>query len=379
MNECENTIMKHHKLSISYTAVLIGLALAGCANAPKGTQALTIKPAYTIGHGGAVDVSYGYIVRAREAEAESQLEQAAIWWARAVGAAPGRADAHHGLGLCLARLGRLQEGVGALREAASLAPHDARILNNLGHALKLQGEREEAVAMFKAALQADPAHAQARYNLAMLEQPAMSMTVAQVEPGETGSAAAASTVTASSGAPQMALTLTTVLGVQQTPNTPPLTQISTTASIEPLQLKGADNIKVVPLTSVALNDQAVPASTMSITLTGLTVEVFNGNGVAGAAKGLSQTLAKHGVQASRIANMTRYDTVNTRVLYRPGKATEARQLARLLPSHSELVEATPAQVQAMRADVRVVLGHNVNRVATDGTAIEVAMMDTHRM
>ncbi len=368
--------MSQPKFSPSCGTILIGLALSGCAHNPMGPQALQVKPNYQVKQGGQVDLSYGYIVRAREAEAESQLEQAAIWWARAVGAAPGRADAHHGLGLCLARLGRLPEGVSSLREASSLAPRDARILNNLGNALKLQGERDEAVAMFKAALQADPTHAQARYNLAMLTQPAMSMAVAQAEPHE-----AVNTVTAAAepAAPQMALRLTTVLGVQQTPNVAPLPQVTTTASVEPLQLKGADNIKVVPLTSVALNDQAVPASSMSITLTGLTVEVFNGNGVAGAAKGLSQTLAKHGVQASRIANMTRYDTVNTRVLYRPGKATEARQLARLLPSHSELVEATPAQVQAMRADVRVVLGHNVNRVAADGAAVEVAMVDVPRM
>lgn len=369
MNEYEDTVMNHHKLSVSYTAVLIGLALTGCANAPKGQQALTIKPAYTIEHGGAVDVSYGYIVRAREAETDGQLEQASIWWARAVGAAPGRADTHHGLGLCLARMGRLKEGVASLREATKLAPQDARILNNLGHALKLQGDRDEAIALFREALQADPEHAQARFNLAVLEHPDLSMAVANLPSPAPAPAPAPSH--------KAAPAYTVALGVQQQPNTPAMAQISTGG--DGTQVTQTDNIKTVPLSSVALNDRAAPVSGMSITLTGLTVEVFNGNGVAGAAKGLSQTLAKHGVQASRIANMTRYDTVNTRVLYRPGKATEARQLARLLPSHSELVEATPAQVQAMRADVRVVLGHNVNRVATDGPAIEVAMMDTHRM
>lgn len=360
--------MNHHKLSVSYTAVLIGLALAGCANAPKGQQALTIKPAYTIEHGGAVDVSYGYIVRAREAETDGQLEQASIWWARAVGAAPGRADAHHGLGLCLARMGRLKEGVASLREASKLAPQDARILNNLGHALKLQGDRNEAIALFREALQADPEHAQARFNLALLEHPDLSMAVAKLP---------SQALPAPTPAPNAAPAYAVALGVQQQPNMPAMAQISTGG--DGTQVTQTDNIKAVPLSSVALNDRAAPISGMSITLTGLTVEVFNGNGVAGAAKGLSQTLAKHGVQANRIANMTRYDTVNTRVLYRPGKATEARQLARLLPSHSELVEATPAQVQAMRADVRVVLGHNLNRVAADDTAIEVAMMDAPRM
>lgn len=376
--------MSQPKFALSCGTILIGLALSGCAHNPMGPQALQVKPNYQVKQGGQVDLSYGYIVRAREAEAENQLEHAAIWWARAVGAAPGRADAHHGLGLCLARMGRLPEGIGSLREAASLAPHDARILNNLGNALKLQGERDEAVAMFKAALQADPTHAQARYNLAMLAESAMSMTMAQAEPREATSQAAPVAEPTLSGVTQMALRLTTVLGVQQAPNVAPLPQITTTASAEPLPLKGADNIKVVPLTSVALNDQAVPASTMSVTLTGLTVEVFNGNGIAGAAKGLSHALARQGLKPNRIANMAKFDVSNTRIVYRPGKAAEARALARLLPTSSELEEASASQQDGMRADVRVVLGRNLSQVAAaclsrgecvGSPAIQVASLD----
>ena len=102
---------------------------------------------------------------------------------------------------------------------------------------------------------------------------------------------------------------------------------------------------------------------MSVTLTGLTVEVFNGNGVAGAARGLRVALAKQGLKADRVANMVKYDVANTRIVYRPGKAAEARALAKLMPTHSELQEASPSQLQDMRADVRVVLGHNLSRVA----------------
>lgn len=61
----------------------------------------------------------------------------------------------------------------------------------------------------------------------------------------------------------------------------------------------------------------------------------------------------------------RYDVAHTRIVYRPGKAAEARALAKLLPTSSELQEAAPNQLQAMRADVRVVLGHNLSPVAAN--------------
>lgn len=325
--------------------LLIGLlTLAGCSTsppAPPTSHALAVKPQLHIDHGGAVDLASGYMVQARQLESQGLLEDATRWWAQAAERAPRQAEIQHGLGLCLARQGRLPESVEALRAAATLAPDDARILNNLGQALKLLGQQTEALALFRAALQADPQHAQARYNLVMLERPDLSMALS-----------ATSTASAATATP-----LTTLLTVQQAPNRPPLPLLTaspnTTSPVD-----GTSKLAVIPLNSLAAHDAGVVASKMSVTLTGLTVEVFNGNGITGAAKGLSRTLAQHGVQANRIANMARYDIATTRIIYRPGKIDQAQQLARLLPTHVELSEASPQQQPDMRADVRVVLGHD---------------------
>lgn len=371
-------MMKHPRLNLSYASVVIGLALAGCASSPTAPrQALQVVPTYQLHQGGHVDLSYGYIARAREMEADQRLDQAAIWWARAVGAAPQRADAQHGLGLCLARMGRLSEGIISLREAAALAPHDARILNNLGQALKLHGDTQEAAAMFEAALRTDPQYALARYNLAML-QPAtpLSMSVAQAPAERPATAPAAPSnsvahVASNDAPPRLTMSLTPTLSIQRSPNVAAIAQISTDQA--PANLKASTTLKVVPMSTVALNDPAPPVSKMSVTLTGLTVEVFNGNGVAGAARGVSATLAQHGLKTGRIANMAKYDVDTTRIIYRPGKAAEARALARLLHRSAEIAQASAEQAGGMRADVRVVLGRDTHGDKADSLALADAL------
>lgn len=320
--------------------VLTGLVTAGCVQAPPKPLALQVRPAYQVGHGGQVDLSYGYIVRAREMEADQRLEEAVIWWARAVGSAPTRADAHHGLGICLTRLGRRQEGLTALRQAVALAPGNARFLNNLGHALKLAGSPDEAAALFRAALQADPEHAQARINLALLQHPGLSLAVTPRVGTSPGARFPAATVK---------------LIVQQSPNVPAL-QHARPGAIPALTTPDP----VVHLAGPTVTPgQPGVASTLSITLSGVTVEVFNGNGVPGAARGLRQALIKQGVQAHRVANMGHYTTHTTRIVYKPGQAQVARALARLLPASSELVEADARLQPTMRAELRIVMGRNI--------------------
>lgn len=349
----------------SLVAASLAVSLTGCANAPGSVGKLAVKPAYNIAHGGQVDLSYGYIARAREMEMDDQLAQAALWWSRAISVSPQRADAHQGLGLCLARQGRLQEGIASLRTAASLAPQNARILNNLGHALKLNGQREEAQAMFEAALKADPNHAQARYNLAMLQQPGWSMALA---PTDNTAPSRPPVVVALAATP--APTSGPAIRVQQQPNVAALTQVAATSSVESVPLRTDMNLRVAVLQPVVTVPVAVAATVAPptdtppvVTLSSVTVEVFNGNGVSGAAKGLRSALLKQGVQAKRVANMSKYDTHTTRLVYKPGQSLAARQLAKLLPVSSELVEANAEQQKGMRADVRVVLGQNLSTLA----------------
>jgi alpha-galactosidase len=74
--------------------------------------------------------------------------------------------AHLGLGTLL--LGRKDTGsaISELRVACRLLPGDALALNNLGAALKLEGQASEAVDRFQQALEIQPGYSNARFNLA---------------------------------------------------------------------------------------------------------------------------------------------------------------------------------------------------------------------
>lgn len=354
------------------------LLMAGCSHAPTQNAQLRIKPVYGVTDGGQVDRSYGHIARARELEQDNQLAAALAWWRKAVEAAPQRADAHQGLGLCLARMGQLDEGVAALRTAQQLRPHDPVILNNLGFALKLVGQSQEAEArqLFERALSLDPAYDRARYNLAQLTAPGMSLRLTPAEPGTALAVAvpAAAAETALQTAPPVLAQDTArsrgLVVVQSTPNVPRLALQTAPQALPSMPVEVALAGKPVPDKLVppiqppglqAAGSQVADAPlslTPAVTLSGVAVEVFNGNGVAGAARHLKRTLAQQGVTAQRVANLPGFNTPVTRVVYAPGHAAEARKLARLLKVSSELAQATPEEARGMRAELRVVLGRN---------------------
>jgi len=337
------------------------LLTSGCSHAPTRSAKLRVQPAYAVQDGGRVDRSYGYIARARELERENAHAEALVWWRKAIEVAPERADAHQGLGLCLARQGQLEDGVAALRTARKLRPNDPVILNNLGFALKLVGQSQSAEAreLFERAIAVDPGYDRARYNLAQLGAPGMSMRLSPAPQAAGPTAPTAPTAPATTAlaaatpnpAPAASLTGGPLLAVQLTPNAPELPMLS--APSQPVAVQLVPSKPAVPQVADA------PLSlTPSVTLAGVAVEVFNGNGIAGAARKVRQNLAMQGVVAQRVANMRGFGASMTRVVYAPGRAAEARQLATMLAVSAELAEASPQEVRSMRADLRVVLGHN---------------------
>ncbi len=315
------------------------LLMTGCSHAPTQSARLGVKPAYQVTDGGRVDRSYGYIARAREFEQDQLWADALIWWRKAVEVAPTRADAHQGLGLCLARQDRLEDAVSELRTAQNLKPNDPVILNNLGYALKLMGQAKEAEArqLFERALEVNPGYDRARYNLAQLSGADMSL---RVSPAQSVKAETA-----------MPATQPRMMVVQSTPNVPSLSVLSSPS--RPVDVAGVER--------KPSDEQVADAHlslTPSVTLSGVAVEVFNGNGLAGAARKVRDTLVTQGVTAHRLANIRGFNVEMTRVVYAPGHAAEARKLATMLTVSAELVQATPQDVRSMRADLRVVLGQN---------------------
>ncbi|MFN9090997.1 MAG: tetratricopeptide repeat protein, partial [Alphaproteobacteria bacterium] len=79
---------------------------------------------------------------------------------------PNHAEANRLLGLALFARGQLAPAREALERAATLAPSNAALLNDLGNARRAMGDKAAAIDAFKAAITAEPAFAFAHFNLA---------------------------------------------------------------------------------------------------------------------------------------------------------------------------------------------------------------------
>jgi adenylate cyclase len=82
---------------------------------------------------------------------KGQYDEAVVHARRAVRLAPGSADAAHFASFVLASAGYAKEAVGESKRAIALNPnYPPYYLGNLGYALRLAGQIEEAIAAFKA-------------------------------------------------------------------------------------------------------------------------------------------------------------------------------------------------------------------------------------
>ncbi|MGA3066578.1 MAG: tetratricopeptide repeat protein [Tepidisphaeraceae bacterium] len=84
---------------------------------------------------------------------------------RAVAADPGDAEAHNNLGSALTIQGQLDDAIAAFRRAIALKPNFPQAFNNLGSALTLHGKLEEAIAAYRQAIALKPDLAEAHCNL----------------------------------------------------------------------------------------------------------------------------------------------------------------------------------------------------------------------
>ncbi len=140
----------------------IGLLLQGDI---KGAEAAFLHvtrmdPAYADGW---VNVARARIQEGDMAGAETMLR-------KALEIDPHLAKTHFFLGTVLKNVGRYDEALSSLREAAARYPRDRVVLNQLGRVLFLQRAFAPAVATFKQVLAIDPEDLQAHYNLMLCYQ-----------------------------------------------------------------------------------------------------------------------------------------------------------------------------------------------------------------
>lgn len=326
----------------------VSAALLGCASvAPTGWR---VEPAYRLDHGGAANASAAYLAMARQYEGESRDAQALLAYRRAALAAPDDADVQQALGLALARHGQLEQAVAALRRAVVLSPASAPMLNNLGYALLLSGRAAEATPMFRLALAVDPAHQQAARNLAEVtrqlakeDAPAAAVQAATV-PADIAPVAPVSAVPAGEAAAAVSI-----------PSAPmPASDAPAVGAAPP----APEHEVAGPALGAARVGAKVSSMPRALPMEGVRIELVNGNGANGLASRVRRWLNERGVHGGRLANLPPYKIERTVVIYKAGQAEAARELARRMPVAVELV---PARSDGMRADLKVVLGHDARR------------------
>jgi tetratricopeptide (TPR) repeat protein len=97
--------------------------------------------------------------------AKGRLDEAMGAYREAIHLKMDYADAHCGLGNVLQAKGQLDEAVAAYREAIALQPDVATYHYNLGNALRGKGRLDEAIGAFRAAIRLKKDYAQAHNNL----------------------------------------------------------------------------------------------------------------------------------------------------------------------------------------------------------------------
>lgn len=331
-----------HAPRLSALSVVACAALWGCSSLPT----WRVEPAFRIESGGA-NPGPGLLALAQQYEGEGRVEQALQAYAKAAQAAPTDAELHNTVGLALARHGRFGAAVAALRRAVALAPERAPLLNNLAYALLLDGRSEDARAMLRLTLAVDPSHPMASRNLAYVDQQLASAVAAAAVP----------IVTADKVPAAEPVSVATVVA-QVAP-------AAAAAEPAPAQLRwahsGGNVMELKGLAPaprpIAILPAALPTlPSMSSVEKPVNIEVSNGAGRTGLAKGTAQALRASGHQAAQVTNHTHFKVQQTEIQFRlSDDAFAARKLAR---SFALPVALAPNPALRQGIDLRVLLGQD---------------------
>lgn len=320
--------MARHPRSASFMLVATSV-FAGCSTAPPlAGPAWRVEPVLQVSHGD----GQAALALARAYDGEGRAVQALRAYRRAAADAPHDADAQTALGIALATQGFHAEAEAVLRRAVALAPQRAGPLNNLGYALLLANRPEAAQEALQAALALEPGNARAKANLAWAA----------------GDRALASTPPAESAAPRVA-----------PPVEPPAAQLASPFVTFPTSAALVVQAPVVAAEAPAAPAPAVPTDEPRAERVSpaFRLQIVNGNGMTGVAARVRDWLGARGIAPASLANLAPYRSTSTRIEYRPSFASAANEVARRMPTPTQLV-ALPANGRP-GADVRVVLGRDL--------------------
>lgn len=339
------------------TAACAGALLLACG----GQQTLAtrhIAPVPAVG-------ADGYYAIGRAEHAARRFDAARRAWDAALRLDPRHADTRNGLAVLLAERGNYGEAITLWRtlaaEAAALPPAEqAFLLGNLGYALYLHGDRDEAVTLLEKACLLDPRQPRTWEHLAsvleaqghteralqmMKQARALRMHDIGHDYALTGRASDAVVPGAAASAPA---------DPSPWPEGLARTELRQAGAVVEVHRVAAKVLPAPPQLAKGKREDDLDGQG---DYAGVRLEISNGNGTRGMAAAWKRRLAGLEWQSVRLTNEKPYAVAVTRIEYR-GDATAgavARALAdRLgLPSPQKLAEGAAV---AARADVRIVLG-----------------------
>lgn len=371
-------------------------ALMGCAAVPtpQPVQALNFAPVLRMD--GGTWTADGAYAAAKEALKQGRTHEALALFERAAIMRPRWDDAVNGQVVALARLDRTAEAIQIASLAVAAGASASELQGNLGLLLLRSGRADEAWASLERAARLDPANG--TWAAALARRPTTDTVVAaQAEPVAAVAAAPAATAPPVVAPAATALEPQVQTAVAVVPVNAPVTALvpapvpgavivaapprpspareplrAATVAVASPQLRwDLSQPQVMALTTEPRAPVAVAAQTpadapkplqladasLSTPKLKFTIEVSNGAGQAGLAKGTAQALRGKGVQPWRITNHQNFNLAQTEVQYRQADdAPAARQLARKLGVTVALVQNANLHASI---NLRVVLGKDL--------------------
>lgn len=345
------------------------LAVMGCAS-PKQEQLAGpyLRPMQAVRHGADPQALYQ---TGRYFQGQGRYEQAIDAYRQVIAANPNHVDAHNALGVIHSLQNRSELAEQAFRAALDIASDAARVHNNLGYHLMVNGRVEEALASFERARALEPLDAMVAANIATArDKLGLPSDVQRSTPAEAQAAAqqaAPAPVAALASTPELVPEATMQLdrlsdAVWELRGTALAQPATATAVGTRTAVVAQDRIEVYPR-SVAVAPS--PAATGNKIAAASRIEIANGNGAAGLAKRVWSLLAPHGIERPRLTNDKPYGVVTSRIEYVAGAEQMAREVNAGLPSQLPLARVAGLD---RNMSVRVLLGKDFPRHAAPAIA-----------
>ncbi len=395
-------------------ASIVGSLVGGCALNKEATWASNVaQPAPTVRPLNLVirsaETPDAYYVLGKYYFWQNRFEQSRAAFEQAARLRPNNAEVLNGLGAVYDKLGQYEGAQRAYQAALVKSPQAAHIWANLGYSLLLQGRAHDAVAALDKAAALNPADAVARGHLAQAKaeeakQVAMlkdtqaktdqaqmtpppvpasepaeaAQTVAQVTAADAASTAANTTNGATPHAlpdvakggeahgvieNRVAAEATAITAESAAEATVIVAESAAEATV--ITAESAAEATVIVAESAAESPTVVSAANAPdiarqplrpaehATLGSVRIEVSNGNGVTGMARGVSANMRAEGVRVARITNSRPFNTARSAIIYPAGMEERAAEIGRMLPAAPRMVAGSSAH---RNVDVRVILG-----------------------